>query len=422
MKVLLASASGIYLNDQARAIKNNSGFSHMMRDISEMLSNEGSDVEVVSQSIFTSIRQIDSWTLLRKTWWDLAFSIKPFYIIRALKVMVASNERISYKVRILLYFLTGAYVERIIKKNKPDILHIHGITEGSLPYIYACARTETPYVVTLHGLLSFNKTTNATDFSRSLERQFLMFAAKKNINLSVVSTGIKNRVNQWLGNDFNNIKVICNPVKRGQFYELDDTEERNKKLILCVGNINERKNQKMVLNAYELVKHDFKNVGLVFVGGGSKKNELEKYCKDNMIKDVTFTGSIDRTSVNQYYMRANLLVTASIDEGFGLPIIEAYSYGVPAVTFDDIDAIPDVYTRDSMILVHERTIEAFAYGIVQALNRNWDKTKIIEKASRFSFRNIGRKYDQLLKNSMSNVISTVDVDNIFAESIKNIGL
>jgi glycosyltransferase involved in cell wall biosynthesis len=249
-----------------------------------------------------------------------------------------------------------------------------------------------------------------------------MYTADNNTDISVVSTGIKNKISQWLGKDLDNINIICNPVKKGQIKQFKNVVDGEKRVILCVGNINAQKNQKMVLMAYELVKKDIEDIQLIFVGGGSKINELKKYFEDNAIKDVTFTGSIDRNDVDQYYKKSSLLVTASIEEGFGLPIIEAYSYGVPVVAFDDIDAIPDLYTEDSMILVRERTVQAFASGIELALKSSWDRLKIIDNADRFSFANIGFRYAKLLKGNVSNKVSVTDIDYITNKSIENIGL
>lgn len=423
MKVLLAAGSGIYIKDHPRASKNNSGFAHMMKDIATMLAQEGADVEVISQSVFTSQMNLDGWTLLRKKWIDVLTSFNPYYVTRAIKIINASQEPLSYRLRVLLYFLTGGYVEKIIKKRKPDIVHIHGIGEGSLPYFYACARTETPFVVTLHGLVSFSDTTRAKNVARSMERAFLRYATGKDFHLSVVSTGVKKRICTWLENNCDNITVICNPVKSTKEKAQGETHNNDVFSILCVGNITTRKNQIMVLRAYKLLKEKYGiEATLTFIGDGEAKSELELYIKEQQLEGVKFTGLIDRTLVDEYYEKADLLVTASIDEGFGLPMIEAYSHGVPALAFDDIDAIPDIYSPDCMVLVHERTDEAFAEGMKVALGKEWDESAIKKFADHFSFSKIGKEYYKLLQECSANLLKSEDIDAMLGESIKNITL
>ncbi|MDD4528093.1 MAG: glycosyltransferase, partial [Candidatus Margulisbacteria bacterium] len=115
-------------------------------------------------------------------------------------------------------------------------------------------------------------------------------------------------------------------------------------------------------------------------------------------------------------------VTASIDEGFGLPMIEAYSHGVPALVFDDIDAIPDIYSPDCMVLVNERTDEAFAVGMKVALGKEWDESAIKKFADNFSFYKIGKEYYKLLQECSANMLKSEDIDAMLGESIKNITL
>jgi glycosyltransferase involved in cell wall biosynthesis len=423
MKVLLAAGSSIYIKGHPQASKNNSGFAHMMRDIAMMLVQQGAEVEVISQSVFTPQINVDGWTLLRRKWVDVLTSFKPFYISRAIKVIKASKEPLSFRLRILLYFLTGGYVEKIIKKNKPDILHIHGIGEGSLPYLYACARTKTPCIVTLHGLLSFSDKTRATKLARSMERVFFRFVAKTGFRISVVSSGIKRRVCDWLEKECDNISVIYNPVKQIEDNIKDDKQNSESLSILCVGNITSRKNQIMVLRAYRLLKEThILDATLTFIGGGNGRTELEQYVREHSIVGVKFTGPIDRALVDEYYEKADLLVTASIDEGFGLPMIEAYSHGVPVLAFDDIDAIADVYNPESMVLVYERTDEAFAEGIKEAFEKEWNNYEIKKYADKFAFSKIGKEYYELLNNCTSNVITNENVDVILEETIGNVSL
>ncbi len=109
-------------------------------------------------------------------------------------------------------------------------------------------------------------------------------------------------------------------------------------------------------------------------------------------------GNIPKEEVRDYYRQADYNIVASISEGFGLSIIEGFVLGLPCVTFSDLDAVKDVYHPAAMILVNERTDEALKDGMVDILNRNWDKAFIKDFAQGFSFEKMAEKYINFYKH------------------------
>ena len=79
-----------------------------------------------------------------------------------------------------------------------------------------------------------------------------------------------------------------------------------------------------------------------------------------------------------------LNILASINEAFGRVIIEAMGYGVPTCTFNDLEAVPEIYNENVMMLAEKRTDESFSNAIKKALEKSWDKETIIEHSRRFS--------------------------------------
>ena len=65
-------------------------------------------------------------------------------------------------------------------------------------------------------------------------------------------------------------------------------------------------------------------------------------------------------------------------------MIEAAKYGIPTLTFGDLDAAKDIYSPDSMLLVDERTDEAVADGISKMMKKEWNKDAIIKSVDRFN--------------------------------------
>ena len=81
-----------------------------------------------------------------------------------------------------------------------------------------------------------------------------------------------------------------------------------------------------------------------------------------------------------------------MSEGFGLPMIEGFVYGTPCVAFADLDAIGDIYDDSAMLLCRERSDEALANAMGEALSRNWDKDAIKSHSKKFSLDAMSQKY------------------------------
>ncbi len=168
--------------------------------------------------------------------------------------------------------------------------------------------------------------------------------------------------------------------------------------VLCVGNISVRKNQKMLVDAIAFLDDELKNnIALLLIGGNEA--ELKAYSEKCGIANAFFTGTVPKKTVYEYLKKADLLAMASLDEGFGLPVVEGYSFGVPAVIPTGVDAFKDLYSEDACIAVDEYSPQAFAEAIQKAHERKWDKQKIIAFSENFNMENCGRKYLSFLKEA-----------------------
>jgi glycosyltransferase involved in cell wall biosynthesis len=113
------------------------------------------------------------------------------------------------------------------------------------------------------------------------------------------------------------------------------------RFLLYVGGISPHKNLKVLVDAYDQLIKDlaFSDVKLVLVGDyksdsfysayASLKSHIEQLCLDER---VIFTGFISDEVLAYLYNAASLLVLPSLEEGFGLPAIEAMACGTPVVS------------------------------------------------------------------------------------------
>ncbi len=121
---------------------------------------------------------------------------------------------------------------------------------------------------------------------------------------------------------------------------------KNLPVILFCGKLIHVKRPKDLLKAYEMVlKHI--DVALVFVGDGHLKNDLERYCRGNNLKNVFFTGFKNQTELPEFYAMADLFVLPSSLEPWGLVVNEAMCFNLPLIVSDKVGAGGDL-VKDSI--------------------------------------------------------------------------
>jgi glycosyltransferase involved in cell wall biosynthesis len=105
--------------------------------------------------------------------------------------------------------------------------------------------------------------------------------------------------------------------------------------ILCVSRIEPRKNQALLLNAYQQLALHEKNIALVFIGKASievplfrKKLKQLATEKEN---SVHWFPQVDAADLTAFYAACRLFVYPSGAEGFGIPPLEAAMAKVPVL-------------------------------------------------------------------------------------------
>jgi glycosyltransferase involved in cell wall biosynthesis len=114
--------------------------------------------------------------------------------------------------------------------------------------------------------------------------------------------------------------------------------------ILYVGGFNVRKNIETVVTAFGLVRRRLRPARvLVLVGDPVHvRPELKRTIADLGLEEfVAFPGRLPREDMPVAYAGADLFVSMSLAEGFGLPALEAMACGIPAIT-SDTGAFPEV--------------------------------------------------------------------------------
>jgi len=124
-------------------------------------------------------------------------------------------------------------------------------------------------------------------------------------------------------------------LRRALGYKDDDV------ILLFMGKLIDKKRPIDLLKAYEKVAAA--NKGLLFVGDGPLRQELEEHSRKNAITGVSFVGFKNQTELPAYYAAADIFVLPSgVGETWGLVVNEAMCAGLPIVVSDLVGCAPDL--------------------------------------------------------------------------------
>ena len=150
-------------------------------------------------------------------------------------------------------------------------------------------------------------------------------------------------------------------------------------VVAVIGELNDNKNQEIIIRAIASLKSECPNLKAVFMGKGEKAEYLKNLCNELNIDDRThFLGY--RHDVNRILSVCNLGASASLREGLGLNIIEEMASGLPIVASEN-RGHRDIVTEDSGVLLQENTPEEFSKAF-------WDLYKSPEKCEAISKNNL----------------------------------
>nr|MBA2253861.1 glycosyltransferase family 4 protein [Chloroflexota bacterium] len=137
--------------------------------------------------------------------------------------------------------------------------------------------------------------------------------------------------------------------------------------VLSLGGLDARKNQVRLVQAFELLGHDHADLRLVLVGGGTWREWLiRRRIEGSSARGrVVFAGFVTDEDLAALLVNAGVFAYVSLNEGFGLPILEAMAAGAPVVT-SRVSSMPEV-AGEAAILVDPRDSTAIARGITSAL-------------------------------------------------------
>ena len=233
----------------------------------------------------------------------------------------------------------------VIRKSKIELLYV---PHFNVPYF-----CPVPFVATVHDLILHKFPNNASFIKRSAYKLVINRALSKARHIIAVSEFTKSEIGSAYGsNALKKTSVVTEGIDAA-FTETDDRDilkfyDLESGYFLFVGTAKQHKNVQMLIDAHEL---SGTGTPLIIVTNGEEADRL-------LIHDgVRVLLGVDTEELPALYSGAGCFVTASLYEGFCLPILEARACGCPVIAVN-ASAIPEVAGSNARLI--EPTIDAIA--------------------------------------------------------------
>ena len=139
--------------------------------------------------------------------------------------------------------------------------------------------------------------------------------------------------------------------------------------ILFVGTLEPRKNVKNLIKAFNWLKKEpgiKHKLCIVGMKGWMYEDIFKEYEESEFKSDIIFKGYVKDKELEDIYKRSSIFVYPSFYEGFGFPIVEAFSFGVPVIT-SKTSSCGEI-AGDAALLIDPDNYKDIAKAILRIIN------------------------------------------------------
>ena len=249
-----------------------------------------------------------------------------------------------YKENLVRSFLFNS-VERRIKEEGCQILHC---PDHVIPY----TKLSIPLVSTIHDVIPLQHPEWIGGRCASIKISMFKYLLCRSTRIITVSNYSKLQIHQTTGFPLDRIDVVypgltvsqCNQDKISMDFLGRFGLEKGQYFIV-IGTLQPRKNINRIIKAFMNFKKDApRNFKLVIVGReGWGVDSLIKYLKSSQAANdsILWLNYLDEVVKNSLLKYSRAFIFPSLNEGFGLPLLESFYFDVPVIT-SNITSMPEI--------------------------------------------------------------------------------
>ena len=234
-------------------------------------------------------------------------------------------------------------IAKCIEKHDSDIVQSH-LSRGTYLAGKACGKLNKPLVVTLHNYIDLKYYKNVTKFIPATKDQ-VDYLYQKGISEEKIE----------LIPHFSHLNPVIEPMFR----------DNNDALVLgCYGRMVNKKGFHILLEAFKkLTKNDAK-AELIIGGDGPEIASLKALSENLGLRErVKFIGWVK--DVESFLKKIDIFVLPSLDEPFGIAVLEAMAMGKPVVSTRS-QGPSEILNNKNAYLTEVNNIESLFQGMISA--------------------------------------------------------
>jgi glycosyltransferase involved in cell wall biosynthesis len=154
------------------------------------------------------------------------------------------------------------------------------------------------------------------------------------------------------------------------------------------------------LRAISKLKRNYVNIDLIIIGKLKDDGHTSRLIKSLQIEDIVhFKTNLTKEDIAMEYAKSSIAIVSSLYEGFGYPVIEAMSCGVPLIAANT-SSIPEL-VGDFASLVPPKDVSALVNSIEQIANNYEQYEKVAEEGrehiiNNFNWTKITNEYEKVI--------------------------
>ncbi len=305
------------------------------------------------------------------------------------------------------FFLIAMFVSLFIlcRKIKPNVIHAHWIIPQGFIAIIVGKLLNIPVIATAHGGDAFSLN---TDILSRLKKFTLKHCHSWTSNTKATADAFDS------SNNIPKPTIIPMGVDIEHFQSGNADKllaEENKKIILFVGRLVEKKGVTYLIEAFaKLPKKTQDDSILWIIGDGAERASLENQAKQLGITNIKFWGQIQNKQLPNFYAASTLFVVPSVidskgdTEGQGVILLEAMASKTPVIS-TTVGGIPEVITHNKTgILVSPNNSNALSASIEYIFNNKditneYIKNAFIKVNNTYSWATVSERFIQLFNKA-----------------------
>jgi glycosyltransferase involved in cell wall biosynthesis len=266
------------------------------------------------------------------------------------------------------YAVERKYLRKVIEMENPDFIHAH----WSYEFAGALHKSKKPHLVTIH-----DNPYQVLKYMRNLYRFFRLLMSEWVLNDVVYASTVSPYMKKYAEKKCAFVKVIPNPTIISNTYKtveklvsLRISTMSSPKIMMIMNGWDSRKNGVAGLKAFFALKMKMPNATLHLFGHGTENGGAAyRDAQSLQLNNIFFNGPVDHASLLKHLESAHILIHPSLEESFGVVLIEAMAQAVPVIGGKDSGAVPWVLNNESL-LVNVLNFKQIEDKLIELLNNH----------------------------------------------------